>query len=296
MMSKRTYLSVHQQVTERILEQLRQGVAPWVKPWSGNVTAGLPRNYLSGRPYSGVNVLLTWLSASLSGYSDARWLTANQIKALGGSFKGEQATRIVFAKSCTRKPGTDKEETFFVHKFFNLFNIQQVSGLELEPEDASPPFEERIATVEAFIHAQGIRITHGGDRAFYSPSRDLIVLPHPGGYKEAGAYYATALHELAHATAHSSRLGRKTGRKGTTEYAVEELVAELTAAFLCAELGIPGQLQHAEYVGHWVRLLTDSERAIFEASKEATAAANYLRAKAAGDPDLFAAEPLAEAA
>ncbi|MDQ3398670.1 MAG: zincin-like metallopeptidase domain-containing protein, partial [Deinococcota bacterium] len=293
------------QVTERILEQLRLGVAPWVKPWSGNAAAGLPRNYVSGRPYSGVNVLLTWLSAALSGYSDSRWLTAKQIKELGGSFKGEKATRIVFAKSYTRKPGTDnepeggsqpEEDTFFVHKLFYVFNVQQVSGLELEPEEAPPPFEERIATVEAFIDAQGIAITHGGDRAFYSPSKDLIVLPHPGSYTEAGAYYATALHELAHATAHSSRLGRKTGRKGTTEYAVEELVAELTAAFLCAELGIPGQLQHAEYVGHWVRLLTDSERAIFEASKEATAAANYLRAKAAGDPDLFAAEPLAEAA
>ncbi len=295
-MPKGTYPSVHKQVTERILEQLRLGVAPWVKPWSGNAAAGLPRNYVSGRPYSGVNVLLTWLSAALSGYSDSRWLTANQIKALGGSFKGERATRIVFAKQYIRKPDTDEEETFFVHKPYNLFNIQQVTGLEPLPEDAPPPFEARIATAEAFIGAQDVSIRHGGDRAFYSSSKDMIVLPHPGSYTEAGAYYATALHELAHATAHGSRLGRKTGTKGTKEYAAEELIAELTAAFLCAELGIPGNLQHAQYLNSWVQLLEDSERAIFEAAKAATAAASYLRAKAEGNPDLFTQEALAEAA
>jgi antirestriction protein ArdC len=237
-----------------------------------------------------VNVLLTWLSAALSGYSDSRWLTANQIKALGGSFKGERATRIVFAKQYIRKPDTDEEETFFVHKPYNLFNIQQVTGLEPLPEDAPPPLEERIAAAEVFIGAQGVSITHGGDRAFYSPGRDVIVLPHPGSYREAGAYYATALHELAHATGHSSRLGREMGRKGTKEYAREELVAELGAAFLCAELGIPGQLQHAEYLSHWVKLLEDSERAIFEAAKAATAVANYLRAKGAGESTLVREE------
>ena len=34
---------------------------------------------------------------------------------------------------------------------------------------------------------------------------------------------------------------------GDNAYAFEELVAELTAAFLCAELQIPGRLQHPEY-------------------------------------------------
>lgn len=295
-MPKGAYPSIYAQVTKRILEQLKQGVAPWVRPWAGNTASGLPRNYLSNRPYSGVNVILTWLSAALSGYSDSRWLTANQIKELGGTFKGEKATRIVFAKQYTRKAGTEEEETFFVHKLYNVFNVTQITGLEPLPEDAPPPFEESIAAAEAFIEAQAVTIRHGGDRAFYSPGEDLIVLPHPSSYTEAGAYYGTVLHELAHATAHSSRLGREVGSKGTSTYAFEELIAELTAAFLCAELGIPGKLQHAEYLGSWVQLLEDSERAIFEASKGATAAASYLRAKAEGNPDLFSREPLAEAA
>ena len=59
-------------------------------------------------------------------------------------------------------------------------NAEQVSGGVLEPEASPPPFEARPEYAEAFIAAQGVPITHGGDRAFYSPSKDAINLPFPG--------------------------------------------------------------------------------------------------------------------
>lgn len=112
--------SLHERITQRIVDELKEGSVPWVKPWNGNALAGLPRNYVSNRPYSGINVLLTWLSTLEHGFTDTRWLTANQIMALGGSFKGESATRIVFAKTCTRAPGTDEEEDYFVSRLYNV--------------------------------------------------------------------------------------------------------------------------------------------------------------------------------
>ena len=57
----------------------------------------------------------------------------------------------------------------------------------------------------------------------------------------------------------------------------EELVAELTAAFLCAELGIEGQLRHAEYINDWLRLLKADARAVVTAASKASLAADYLR-------------------
>jgi len=58
----------------------------------------------------------------------------------------------------------------------------------------------------------------------------------------------------------------------------EELVAELGAAFLCAHLGVQGQLRHAEYLANWLQLLKEDNRAIFTAASKARQAADYLRA------------------
>ena len=278
--------SLHERITRKIIEQLKEGTPPWVKPWSCKAWVGLPRNYVSDRPYSGINVLLVWLSALEHGFTDTRWLTANQIKGLGGSFKGEQATRIVFAKEHTRKPGTDEEETFFVQRLYNVFNAQQVSGVSLGSEDPPLPFEARTPKVETFIAAQGVPITHGGDRAFYSPSRDAIVTPHPGDFSSPEAYYAVVLHELAHASGHPNRLNRPLGERGTPAYVREELVAELAAAFLCAEFGLRECAHHAAYLGFWTELLENDPKAIFRASREASRAAAFLTAQAQRVPTL----------
>lgn len=273
--------SLHERITRKIVAELKKGTPPWVKPWSCEARVGLPRNYASNRPYSGINVLLVWLSALERGFTDTRWLTANQIRELGGSFKRQQATRIVFAKQYTRKPGTDEEETFFVHKLYNVFNAEQVSGVDLRPEDSAPPFGARILELEAFIEAQGVPVTYGGDRAFYSPSRDAVVTPHPGNFSSPEAYYAVVLHELAHASGHPDRLNRPRGERGSAAYAFEELVAELAAAFLCAEFGLRECAHHAAYLGFWTELLENDPKAIFRAAREASRAAGFLKAQAA---------------
>jgi antirestriction protein ArdC len=87
------------------------------------------------------------------------------------------------------------------------------------------------------------------------------------------------LHELAHWTGAKHRLDRDLDtRFGTQKYAAEELVAELTAAFLCAHLGIKGELRHAGYIGNWLELLKSDSRAVFTAASKASQAAEYLRA------------------
>ena len=78
--------SLHERITQKIVAELKEGTPPWIKPWSCEARAGLPRNYVSNRPYSGINALLIWLSTLERGFTDTRWLTANQIRELGGSF------------------------------------------------------------------------------------------------------------------------------------------------------------------------------------------------------------------
>lgn len=54
--------NLYDEVTARIIAELGEGRVPWVQPWGKAGSAGpcLPRNALSRRLYSGVNVLILW--------------------------------------------------------------------------------------------------------------------------------------------------------------------------------------------------------------------------------------------
>ncbi len=120
-----------------------------------------------------------------------------------------------------------------------------------------------------------------GDRAFYSPTRDLIQLPPAEAFTNAESYAATKAHELIHWTGHPSRTEREFGKRfGDSAYAREELVAELGAAFLCAALGITPEPRedHAAYLNHWLQVLKEDKRAIFSAAAHAQRAVDYLHA------------------
>ena len=84
-------------------------------------------------------------------------------------------------------------------------------------------------------------------------------------------------HELGHATGAKHRLDRDlSGRFGTHKYAAEELVAEMCSAFLCASLGVEGELRHAGYLQNWLELLKQDDHAIFTAASKAQQAADYI--------------------
>ena len=168
-------------------------------------------------------------------------------------------------------------------KGYTVFNVEQVDGLPAhyyaQPENPLP-LSERIAHADAFMAGTGATIQHGGNSAFYAPSRDVVQLPPFEAFRDKESYYATGLHELTHWTKAKHRLDRDFSAKrfGDHGYAREELVAELGAAFLCAELGITPEVRqdHADYLGHWLTVLKEDKRAIFSAAAHAQRAADYL--------------------
>ena len=274
--------SVYETVTAKIVAELEKGTAPWVKPWKGTGVADLPFNAATGRRYNGVNVLLLWGTTLEKGYSRAGWLTYLQAKTLGGQVrKGERATQIVFAGSSVKETETGEEEKHRFLRFHSIFNVEQVDGLPERITGIPPPprpLDEALTDAEVFIAALGADVRHGGNRAAYAPALDTILMPQREQFESDAHYVATKLHEHGHWTGHKSRLDRDlTGRFGDSAYAAEELIAELTAAFLCAELAIPGQLRHPEYIASWLKVLGDDKRAIFTAAGKATEAANYMR-------------------
>ncbi len=282
--------NLYDEITDKIICELEAGRAPWVQPW-GTATAkaqlSLPKNASTDRSYSGVNILLLWGSTIEHGFTGQSWLTFRQAQSLGGHVrKGERGTTVVYAdrfvpsdeKRRAAEAGDEARAIPFL-KRFTVFNTDQCDGLPDDIATAAPPPPPGLIepTVEALIKATGIAFHISGDRAFYAPAEDYVQVPPPQAYFEPINWHRTALHELGHATGHRSRLNRdQSGSFGTKKYAFEELVAELAAAFGCASLGIAPTVRHSDYIGSWLEVLREDNRAIVRAASQASKAADYL--------------------
>jgi len=192
------------------------------------------------------------------------------------------AWKAALASGRIRQTGSYVSVTSYV-----VFNAQQITGLKgMEVPVVDPA--AKYASAALMLETIGAKVVHvnGLDMASYSPTRDIITLPEPGQFSSVEDYWGTCLHEVIHWTGHASRLDRTAGIRGTDEYAREELVAELGAAFLCAHLGIEGNLQHPEYLSAWIRVLNEDSKAVVKAASAASKAMNYILSGG----DAFAAE------
>jgi hypothetical protein len=178
------------------------------------------------------------------------------------------------AKTLKKKVKRNQPRVFYAM----VFNAEQIDGLEplKKPELTFDPVEK----AEGLLASTGIKIIHDQDnRAFYKVKADEIHLPPQEAFNDAYGYYATALHEVAHATMHESRLNRPDAHNfhGTTEYAKEELRAEITSAILAGELGIGNQIEeHASYVEGWLKVLKEDRNEIFRAARDADQIAAWI--------------------
>lgn len=274
--------ALYEQVTNNIVAELERGYAPWVKPWKqGRTSKIMPHNAATKRAYSGINIVILWAEREAKGYETPEWMTYQQAQEKGAQVrKGEKSTQVVFMKKLRVKDRDkeDAEKQIAMMRAYAVFNVAQIDNLPPPPLPPPLPVMLPIPRAHDFIDALQADVRYGGNMAAYIPSRDFITMPEPGQFKSEASFYATLLHEHAHWTGAEKRLHRDMeGRFGTRKYAAEELVAELTAAFLCAHLGIEGELRHAGYLANWLDLLRNDERAIFTAAAKAQQAADYLR-------------------
>jgi antirestriction protein ArdC len=282
--------SLYDEVTSRIIAELKAGRFPWVQPWDAaacGTAIGLPRNAVTARPYSGVNILILWGEMFARAYPSQSWLTFRQAHAAGGSVrKGETGVTVVYAdrftpeaeRERTRETGEDARSIPFL-KRFTLFNVAQCDGLRegLAGDHVPLPAREMVPDAEELIAASGADFRVGGPQAYYAPGPDFVAVPPQQAFFQQINFYRTALHELTHWVGGTKRLARdQSGAFGSPAYAREELIAELGSAFLCASLGIVPTVRHADYLASWLEVLRGDNRAIFRAASAATKAADHL--------------------
>lgn len=283
------------------MEQMKE--SKWKKGWTDGRTAqfGLPQN-LVGRPYTGSNAFLCQIHTTMEHYRMPVYLTIKQIRDAGGMIKkGEHSIPIFkwdlrikdkdgkkLSESDYRNMTKEEQAECTVRpylKVYNEWNIDQTNLEEVNKEkyDAilkrfkSEPIKDEVGMYknEAFdnlLKEQSwvcpIEYEKFNESAFYSPKRDLIVVPSKKQFnisntpedvfKDGMEFYGTTIHEMAHSTGHESRLGRdgivKIDQFGSDQYAKEELVAELTSALIGNAMGFDSRIRenNIAYLQNWI--------------------------------------------
>lgn len=166
-------------------------------------------------------------------------------------------------------------------KVYNVFNVAQTNLQEarpelwakLEAENTRPQHELQgndfsFAPIDAMIADNRwicpIKPTHG-DNAYFSISKNEIVVPEKAQFVDGESFYGTLLHEMTHSTGREGVLDRiKPTSFGSAEYAREELVAELGSALVAQRYGMEKHIKEdsAAYLKSWLDSLKESPQFI----------------------------------
>lgn len=278
---KTNKFDIYQTITDRIIDQLKSGYIPWLKTWKGVNTGAF--NRVSKQPYSLLNQML--LSKTGEYASFAQW------KKLGGTIrKGEKSEIVVYwniiDKEVINKDGEKEVKHIPLLKYYNVFHISQVDGVEpLEkPISDIQPIESAEQIIIDYVSREGINYKETvSNRAYYSPVMDAVVVPLKKQYTNINDFYAVALHEICHSTGHYTRLNRisKTdiAAFGSHEYSKEELVAEIGSASLMNILNLETSKTFRNttaYIQSWLQVLKNDNRFIVSAASKAEKAVNYI--------------------
>lgn len=166
-------------------------------------------------------------------------------------------------------------------KVYNVFNVAQTNLQEARPElwakletENTRPHRKlqgndfSFAPIDAMIADNRwicpIKPTHG-DNAYFSISKNEIVVPEKAQFMDGESFYGTLLHEMTHSTGREGVLDRiKPTSFGSAEYAREELVAELGSALVAQRYGMEKHIKEdsAAYLKSWLDSLKESPQFI----------------------------------
>ena len=162
---------------------------------------------------------------------------------------------------------------------FRVFNVQQTNLQEARPElwnklangDAikldegdKMSFEPMDVMIRDNRWICPIKPMHQ-DKAYFSISKNEIVVPEKAQFKDGESYYGTLWHEMTHSTGIEGQLDRiKPAAFGSDEYAREELVAELGSALVAQRYGMSKALKEEScaYLKSWLEQLKESPQFI----------------------------------
>lgn len=278
---------VYQEITDKIIEQLRNGTVPWEQPWFGFSGA---ISYATGRAYSLLNQMVL-------GGESGEFLTWHQIQQHNGRLrKGSKGRRVFFWSIFDKAEINDNGETVIKQipylKTYTVFRVDDCDGVTKRwtPKNkatTNTPIKQAEETVSNYLNREKIELKNIRNEAYYSVKDDYINVPLINNFKSSEDYYSTLLHEIIHSTGNQKRLARfKAGDTsspfGSPNYSREELVAEIGCSFMLNQLGISNTRtfeQNAAYIQSWTRALHNDISLIAVAAGRAERAVEFVLAE-----------------
>ena len=285
-----------EQLVKMYLDALKENKIPWRERWYSD----LNKNGVTNTEYRGVNQLILSYVAYKEKYKDNRWLTYKQIKENNYKITNAKGKGVpiefwsvydiknkirldfpTYEKIIEKTPERKKDFKVFCNTTF-VFNASLIEGIKPNEKNNRNTIPTNIY-FKRLISKLHIEYIEEGDKAYYIPSKDTIVLPPSSKFFDKYSYYATQLHELSHATGHSDRLNRNLNIQNKRDYAREELIAEISSSFLMQKLNVKvhedDYNNHKSYIQSWILLLEDKPNELFKAVGEANKICDYLDSK-----------------
>lgn len=174
----------------------------------------------------------------------------------------------------------EKYNVYPMLQTYHVFNVAQTNLKEVRPEFWEKLEQEysmpKVEKDEQFAFEPVDRMIADnrwicpikpmfGDSAYFSISKNEIVMPEKRQFKDGESFYSNLFHEMGHSTGAEGQLDRiKPATFGSAEYAREELVAELTAALTAQRYGMTKHLKgdSAPYLKSWLDSLKESPQFI----------------------------------
>jgi antirestriction protein ArdC len=301
--STKTKFDIYEHINNVVIEGLQKEGLKWFKSWADNEG---PINLANKTRYNGINIFwLNWVCLCKD-YKHNQWLTFKQITDLNGKLKkGEKSTEVfLYQVSYFHKPSNKWYQTeaqlvaaglslasplvtkHFTLRYFNVFNVAQVEGIEPLHFDKKEfmPIEAAEKIVDNYCTKSVLALQHKDASAYYSPKLDYVNMPKPQTFVDSDSYYKVLFHELAHSTGHANRLNREgitnTAFFGTDTYAKEELIAEIASMYLATDLGLQPKddISNSQaYIKGWVSKLKDHKYECVSAMTQAAKAVEYIK-------------------
>jgi len=304
------------QVSREVQEEFVNGIAQTMLTLAENAEQGQPSVGeapfcpVTGKEYSGANMVRLTLTAMEKGYADNRWLTFKQLQAVREEHpdlnirirKGEHGVTVLRPEDVFFTVENDGKWNFVSEEQakgipdvrchtllypFTVFNTAQIENFPAREQPAPSMTEaQRNELLERFVASSGVAVEHGKGVPRFDHKTDTVRLPYPENFHSSGAYYAAKLREFFKATDHTSREARQPVKAQTLKScAFEEMRAEMFSMLAGAKFGLP-MPEHgsAERLRLWNQTFSGGEsRALFRAASEAARALTTLRQFEAGE-------------
>ena len=285
------YKPLPEQISDRMVNLLKDGRSIFTKPMKEDGTSQfvMPVNAKTKQSYKGATALVLLMQNR----RDPRWLSYDQASYNKTPVKkGAHGTLIEFysdnklqqatenGQPVVKENGKPKMERVKLAEpvkvdawLFNGKDLTNLKELKIKPQDLTP-----MERAQAILDSSKVKFEPEGLVTHYERASDTIHMPGRDEFEKPELYYATALHELAHATSHETRLDRPDwDHPDYDNLATEELRANIASILISAELNLPFVLgEHEGFLVPWSQILQENPNELFTAADDAQKMADFV--------------------